>query len=172
MSRHERARAASRRSDAWLHARFSVLATTPPARRWRERRPPRFQDSGRCFPVSCAPAAAALLADCWSSCKSVPASFGATSACRKPIQCGRTAESDRPLPAPTGASHSPMAARVWSVISNCTGRPVFFWTTVARSRTLPPTHTSSIFSRTRSQPLSLLSMARLNRVRSRRRSSS
>src|ERR1700736_1405303 len=67
------------------------------------------------------------------------------------------------------ASHSPTAARVCSVISNCTGRPVFFWTTVVRSRTLPLAHTSSIFSLTRSQPLSLLSIARLNMARSRRR---
>jgi hypothetical protein len=43
--------------------------------------------------------------------------------------------------------------------------------TVARSRTLPPANTSSILSRTRSQPLSLLSIARLNIARSRRRPS-
>jgi hypothetical protein len=45
---------------------------------------------------------------------------------------------------------------VCSVISNWTGLPVFFWITVARSRTLSPAHTSSIFSETRSQPRSLL----------------
>jgi len=39
-------------------------------------------------------------------------------------------------------------------------------------RALPPASTSSILSRTRSQPLSLLSMARLNIARSRRRPSS
>src|SRR6516165_9216789 len=38
---------------------------------------------------------------------------------------------------------------------------------VARSRTLPPAQTSSTCNRTRSQPLSLLSMARLKRARSR-----
>src|SRR5215469_8853058 len=43
--------------------------------------------------------------------------------------------------------------------------------TVARSRTPPPANTSSILSRTRSQPLSLLSIARLNIARSRRRPS-
>src|SRR5215813_12023329 len=43
--------------------------------------------------------------------------------------------------------------------------------TVARSLTLPPANTSSILSRTRSQPLSLLSIARLNIARSRRRPS-
>jgi hypothetical protein len=47
-----------------------------------------------------------------------------------------------------------------------------FWITVARSRTLPPAVTSSIFSRTRSQPMSLLSTARLNIARSRLRFSS
>jgi hypothetical protein len=50
--------------------------------------------------------------------------------------------------------------RVCSVIWTCTGRPVFFWTTVARSRTLSPTYTSSILSRRISQPLSLPSIAR------------
>jgi hypothetical protein len=49
------------------------------------------------------------------------------------------------------------------------GRPVFFWTTVARSRTLPPAHTSSILTQMRSQSRNLLSMARLNIARSRMR---
>ena len=52
------------------------------------------------------------------------------------------------------------------------GRPVFFWTTVARSRTLPPAHTSSILTQMRSQSRNLLSMARLNIARSRLRPSS
>jgi hypothetical protein len=65
-----------------------------------------------------------------------------------------------------------LAARVCSVISNWTGLPVFCWITVARSRIWPPTHTSLTRSRTRSQPLSLLSMARLNKARSRLRCSS
>jgi len=72
------------------------------------------------------------------------------------------------LPASNSASHSPMPLRVCSVTSNCTGRPVFFWITIARSRTLPPPTTSSIVNRTRSQPLSSLSMARLNIAKSRR----
>ena len=44
--------------------------------------------------------------------------------------------------------------------------------TVARSLTRPPAQTSSTCNRTRSQPLSLLSMARLKRARSRARCSS
>jgi len=49
---------------------------------------------------------------------------------------------------------------VCSVISNWTGLPVFFWIMVVRSRTWPPTHTSLIRSRTRSQPRNLLSITR------------
>ena len=56
---------------------------------------------------------------------------------------------------------------VCSVISNWTALLVFFWITVARLRTRPPAHTSAIWKRTRPQPLSLLSMARLNRAKSR-----
>jgi hypothetical protein len=52
-----------------------------------------------------------------------------------------------------------------SVISNWTGRPVFFWTTVARRRTLAPEHISSTRSLTRSQARSLLSIARLKIAR-------
>ena len=55
----------------------------------------------------------------------------------------------------------------WSVISNCTGRPVFFWTMVARRRTLAPEQISSTRSLTRSQARSLLSIARLKIARSR-----
>ena len=63
---------------------------------------------------------------------------------------------------------SRIAARVCSVILNWTGPPVFFcWITVARSCTRP----RRIRSRTRSQPLSLLSMARLNKARRRLRCS-
>jgi hypothetical protein len=54
-----------------------------------------------------------------------------------------------------------------SVISNWTGRPVFFWTIVARCRTLAPEQMSSTRSLTRSQARSLLSIARLNITRSR-----
>jgi hypothetical protein len=54
-----------------------------------------------------------------------------------------------------------------SVISNWTGRPVFFWTIVARCRTLAPEQTSSNRSLTRSQARSLLSIDRLKIARSR-----
>src|SRR6266436_6505749 len=54
-----------------------------------------------------------------------------------------------------------------SVISNWTGRPVFFWTIVARCRTFTPEQTSSNRSLTRSQARSLLSIARLKITRSR-----
>ena len=54
-----------------------------------------------------------------------------------------------------------------SVISNWTGRPVFFWTIVARCRTFTPEQTSSNRSLTRSQARSLLSIARLKIARSR-----
>src|SRR5258707_6788161 len=54
-----------------------------------------------------------------------------------------------------------------SVISNWTGRPVFFWTIVARCRTFTPEQISSNRSLTRSQARSLLSMAILKMTRSR-----
>jgi hypothetical protein len=54
-----------------------------------------------------------------------------------------------------------------SVISNWTGRPVFFCTIVARRRTLAPEQMSSSRSLTRSQARSLLSIARLKIARSR-----
>src|SRR5450631_3346863 len=54
-----------------------------------------------------------------------------------------------------------------SVISNWTGRLVFFWTIVARCRTLAPEQMSSIRSLTRSQARSLLSIAKLKIARSR-----
>jgi hypothetical protein len=54
-----------------------------------------------------------------------------------------------------------------SVISNWTGRPVFFWTIVARCRTFAPEQMSSNRSLTRSHARSLLSMARLKMTRSR-----
>jgi hypothetical protein len=54
-----------------------------------------------------------------------------------------------------------------SVISNWTGRPVFFWTIVARHRTFAPEQMSSNRSLTRSEARSLLSMARLKITRSR-----
>lgn len=57
-----------------------------------------------------------------------------------------------------------------SVSSNCTRRPVFRRGTVVRGRMRLPSSTSSTRSATRSQPRSLLWMARLNRARSRSRS--
>lgn len=69
-------------------------------------------------------------------------------------------------------SQSSIDARVCSVISNCTGLPVFRWITVPRSCIRLPTHTSLTRSRTRSQPRSLLSTARLKSARSRQRRSS
>jgi hypothetical protein len=56
---------------------------------------------------------------------------------------------------------------VCSVISNWTGRPVFFVTIVARSRTLAPEQTSSKRSLTESHGRSLLSIAKLKSARSR-----
>ena len=54
-----------------------------------------------------------------------------------------------------------------SVISNWTGRPVFFWAIVARCRTLFRKQMSSSRSLTKSQARSLLSIARLKIARSR-----
>jgi hypothetical protein len=79
-------------------------------------------------------------------------------------RCGHTTASRAALLPET-------AARVCSVISNWSDRPVFFSITVARSRTLPPAQASSIFTRTRSQLPSLLSMAKENIARSRLRPS-
>src|SRR5450631_1376352 len=67
--------------------------------------------------------------------------------------------------------NSSTAWRVCSVNSNRTGRPVFFWRTVARSAVYPPAATSSTLIATTSQPRSLLSIARLNIARSRTRPS-
>src|SRR5438552_10239888 len=64
-----------------------------------------------------------------------------------------------------------MAWRVCSLSSNLTGRPVFFCRTVARSAVYPPAATSSTRIAMTSQPRSLLSIARLNRARSRTRPS-
>src|SRR5260370_14419998 len=70
-----------------------------------------------------------------------------------------------------GGRYSSTAWRVCSVNSNRTGRPVFFWRTVARSAVYPPAATSSTLIATTSQPRSLLSIARLNIARSRTRPS-
>src|SRR6266487_776276 len=52
--------------------------------------------------------------------------------------------------------YSSTAWRVCSVNSNRTGRPVFFWRTVARSAVYPPAATSSTLIATTSRPRSLL----------------
>jgi len=52
------------------------------------------------------------------------------------------------------------AGRTSLVISNWTGRLVFCWTTIARVLISGPTTTSRILILTRSQPRSLLSIAR------------
>lgn len=59
--------------------------------------------------------------------------------------------------------------RASAMISNCTGRPVFCWMTVARLRIVPPLTRSPMRSLTRSHPRNLLSIARSKRARSRSR---
>jgi hypothetical protein len=56
-----------------------------------------------------------------------------------------------------------------SVISNCTGRPVFCCTTIQRDRTLRPIVTSAILSLMRSHPPNLLSRPRSKIAKSRTR---
>jgi len=62
-----------------------------------------------------------------------------------------------------------MLARISLVISNWTGRPVFCCTTIARVLVSGPVTTLRILILTRSQPRSLLSMARSKSARSRMR---
>ncbi len=64
------------------------------------------------------------------------------------------------------------AARVGSVISNWTGRRVLRWSTMARCKTLCPCVTSLTRRAIRSQPRSLLSIARSKSARSRTRDAS
>ena len=54
-----------------------------------------------------------------------------------------------------------------AINSNCTGLPVFAWTTIARVRTWPPRTISPIVIFTTLQPRSLLSIAKSNNARSR-----
>ena len=62
------------------------------------------------------------------------------------------------------------ASRVWSVISNWTGRWVFCCMMMAREAMWPPCEISLTLSFTKSHARSLLSMARLNSASSRMRS--
>jgi hypothetical protein len=70
------------------------------------------------------------------------------------------------FPAPISLIHVASDIRVVSVISNCTGRSVFFCTICVRSRIRSPAWTSEVFSATRSHARNLLSIARLNNARS------
>ena len=70
---------------------------------------------------------------------------------------------------PRRSSHASRLVRASGSNSNWTGRPVFCCTTIARVRICPPLIRSRIFICTRSQPRSLLSIARSNRARSRKR---
>lgn len=66
-------------------------------------------------------------------------------------------------------THVATAARVTSVSSNCAGRFVLDWVTIARESKWSPCTTSRTLRRTRSQLRSLLSIPRLKSARSRRR---
>ena len=83
----------------------------------------------------------------------------------------RTRQKKRKSPADSPASliHACTASRVSGVNSRSTGLPVFCWSTLARERIWSPWATSLMRRGTRSQPRSLLSMARLNSARSRSR---
>jgi hypothetical protein len=65
--------------------------------------------------------------------------------------------------------HPITACRVGSVISNWTGRRVFCWSTSARVAMIWPWQTSRTRSCIKSQARSLLSIAKLNKARSRHR---
>ena len=129
--------------------RASSRLTARPARIWQARRLPRCRDSAPCFPASCAREAAAPLSGCPFSYISVPPWSVAWNACHRPSyqaqratqectiraycrvdRCGcvrtRLGKRYRVLRLRMSASHAWIAARVCSVISNCTGRPVFF----------------------------------------------
>ena len=56
---------------------------------------------------------------------------------------------------------------IWSVISKCTGKPVFYCVMIARAMIWFPWEIYRNLSLTKSQPRSLLSIARLNKARSR-----
>lgn len=63
-------------------------------------------------------------------------------------------------------THSRTHFRVFSNTSNCTGLPVLLWMTATRSRMVPPMTRPPTLRRTKSQPRSLLSIARLKGARS------
>ena len=161
-------------------------------------RRPRCRGTGRCFPAWYALAATARLSGCRFSYKSAPPWCAASSGSRKPSYQGRRARpsdgrsertavsrraagravvqtaGEQVLPASEVSSGKPVADCRSGLLGDfeLDGLPVFRWITVARSCTRPPRHTSLTRSRTRSHPLNLLSMARLNSARSRLRRSS
>jgi hypothetical protein len=87
--------------------------------------------------------------------------------CYGAVRTAAAREQELPGPFAAGLRLSSIAWRVCSLNSNLTGRPVFFCRTIARSAVYPPAATSSTRMATRSQPRSLLSIARLNRASSR-----
>jgi hypothetical protein len=149
---------------------------------------------GQYFPALCARAVAVLLANCRSSCKSVPASFGAKSAYHMPSyrarrgppidgRCGRIAASkSAAFPGNGLGTDIGPRERRWrrATRRSDTGlfgefelnRPAGLLLDHRRSIANPPARAHSVLSRTRSQPLNLLSMARLSIARSRLRPSS
>lgn len=70
---------------------------------------------------------------------------------------------------PRRPSQTVRLLRASCMISNCTGLPVFCWMMVARSQNDPALIRSPIVILTRSQPRNLLSIAKSNSARSRRR---
>jgi hypothetical protein len=72
---------------------------------------------------------------------------------------------------PRRSSQARRLVRASAVISNWTGRPVFCWITIDLARMAGPATRVPILIFTRSQPRSLLSIARSNRARSLIRSS-
>jgi hypothetical protein len=159
------------------------------ARRYLERHLPQSRDIGRCSPAWYGRGGVVLRAGCRSCGKSGQPSYAASSACHKRLNPSRCFQ---PSDAPAGhiggwicedlhevdlGRDEPVARSIGSqastelldcsVISNWTGRPVFFWTIVARCRTLAPEQMSSSRSLTKSQARSLLSIARLKIARSR-----
>jgi hypothetical protein len=129
-----------------------------------------------------------ILRDSWSDDRSASAWSGASSACHTPSNRDQFPRPSRRRFSRTGVCSSaairgpgsgrgnrPTSARlvttsrVDGVISNWTGRCVFCCSTIARSPTRSPWHTSRTRKLRRSQARSLLSMPRSNRASSRRR---
>ena len=138
----------------------AVVFRCPPARRWTIRRPPRYQDSGRCFPAWYGQAAVEP-----PEVPSASIDQGHLGPSQRVVIVQRRVEADRSNPAisqprvapgsqvfvlsdPARKRHSPgrrpplvihrmTVLRVCSVISNWTGRPVFFgwrWSVAGRGR--------------------------------------